>query len=277
VAALRRSLDRAGGEAPPEELAEARARLDDAAGRLWTSAVASEVRAVREFVGEVAHDFRSPLHSSLFLTDALFREQSGPLTSAQKRQLGIVHSAIAALLRMSDDLLDFSRPEEELAPDDVAEIPFSPRQVVGELEDLLEPMTLHRRASLEIDVADVGSRIGDPQVLNRVLLNFASNALEAVDEGGAVRIRVRADGERLRAVVEDDADDVEPEQIRELLAGGDYTEVVRHLEGRTRGLGLVISGRMLRAAEGDVSVERTEDGWTRVAVTLPFPPLESSG
>lgn len=275
VAGLHRSLDRARGSAPAGELSEARDRLVEEAGRLWRSTLEAEVRAVREFVGEVAHDVRSPLHSSLFLTDALFREQTGPLTAAQKRQLGIVHSAIAAILRMSDDLVDFSRPEGELGPDAVAEIPFSPRQVVGELEALLQPVTVHRQAELELDVAAGESRVGDPQVLNRVLLNFAANALEAVEEGGTVRVRVSGDDQRLRAVVEDDAADVEPGRLRELLDGGDYASVVRRLEGQTRGLGLVICGRMIRAAEGDVDVERTGDGWTRLAVDLPFPPLET--
>lgn len=275
VARLRRSLEECRGSAPDEELREARRRLDEAAGELWSAGVEAEVAAVRDFLGEVAHDFRSPLHSSLFLTDTLFREQAGPLSGAQKRQLSVVHSAVAALLRMSNDLLDFSESDDRGAmPDGVEEVPFSPRQVVDELEDLLQPITFHRDAELETDIAGEAYRVGDPQVLNRVLLNLASNSLEAVEEGGTVRIRVDGDDERLRAVVEDDGGDADPEQLRSLLEGCDYACVVRRLGGQTRGLGLVISGRMVRAAEGELSVERTDEGWTRLTVTLPFPLLE---
>lgn len=275
VARLHRSLDGCRGSVPGEELREARRRLDEAAGELWSAGVEAEVASVRDFLGEVAHDFRSPLHSSLFLTDTLFREQAGSLSRAQKRQLSVVHSAVAALLRMSNDLLDLSDSDEQgVMPDGVEEVPFSPRQVVEDLEDLLEPITFHRDAELETEVDDVPYRVGDPQVLNRVLLNLASNSLEAVEDGGTVRIRVEGDGERLRAAVEDDSGDADPEQLRSLLEGCDYACVVRRLGGQTRGLGLVISGRMVRAAGGELSVQRTDEGWTRLSLILPFPVLE---
>lgn len=275
VSCLHRSLDRCHGSAPPDELAEARSRLDEACGALWASGADAAVSTVREFVREVAHDLRSPLHSILFLTDALFREESGSLSRTQKRQVSVVHSAAAALLRMANDLLDFAGSTEEPAVDEVAEIPFSPVQVVADLESLLEPVTHHHKARLETELRDTESRVGDPQLLNRILLNLASNALEAVDENGTVRVRVAGGDDCLRAVVEDDSGGADPEKIRELTDGGSYPQVIRRLGGETRGLGLVICGRMIRAVDGDLRVERTEDGWTRVSVELPFPVLEA--
>lgn len=274
VARLRRSLDRHQGSAPAEELAEARVRLDDVCGEFWTSSVDEHVGAVRQFVREVAHDLRSPLHSIIFLTDALFREESGPLNRIQKRQVSVVHSAAAALFRMSNDLLDFSGTGPEPADEGVAEIPFSPTKVVDDLENLLEPAIHHHKARLHTDFGDGESRVGDPQILNRILLNLASNALEAVGEDGTVRIRLRGDEEEFRAIVEDDSSQADPERLRELVRDGSYPAIVRRLDGHTRGLGLVICGRMIRAADGDLRVERTDDGWTRFRVTLPFPVLE---
>lgn len=274
VAALHRSLDRCRDSAPLTEFLEARGRLDRAAGQLWSIAAEAELRDLREFLAEVAHDFRSPLHSSLFLTDALFREESGSLSAAQKRQLGVVHSAVNALMRLANDLLDFAETyDEEAPPHATAEIAFSPGQVVSDLEELLEPITFYRQATLETDIEAEEARIGDPQVLHRVLLNLVSNALEAVEEGETVRLRVGGDEARLRAVIENHARDADLERMRELLDTGDYTSVVRRLGGQTRGLGLVISGRMVRAADGEVELERDEEGLTRVAVTVPFPVL----
>ncbi|MFW6192360.1 MAG: sensor histidine kinase [Gemmatimonadota bacterium] len=273
VSRLHRSLDRCRGSAPPAEFEEVRRRLDEVCEQLWASGVESEVRAVREFVREVAHDFRSPLHSIIFLTDALFREESGPLTRTQKRQVSVVHSAAAALLRMANDLLDLSGPSEKPVYEGVAEIPFSPIQVVDDLENLLEPVSHHHKARLDTELDDAGSRVGDPQVLNRILLNLASNAMEAVDEEGRVRIRVTGDDDTLRAVVEDDSGEADLERIHELVNGGSYPDVIRRLGGQTRGLGLVICGRMVRAADGELSVECTDEGWTRISVALPFPVL----
>lgn len=275
VSCLHRSLDRCQGTAPPDEFSEARERLDRACGELWASVAEAAMSDLRMFVREVAHDLRSPLHSIIFLTDALFREESGPLTGTQKRQVSVVHSATAALLRMANDLLDFSGAADESVPDEKERIPFSPVQVVDDLESLLEPVTHHHNARLDTELQDGESRVGDPQVLNRILLNLASNAMEAVGENGTVRVRIQGDEDCLHAVVEDDSGDADPERIRELADGGSYPQVIRRLEGETRGLGLVICGRMVRAVDGDLEVERTDDGWTRVSVEFPFPVLET--
>jgi signal transduction histidine kinase len=275
VSCLHRSLDRCQRTAPPDEFSQARERLDQACGELWACGAEAATADLRMFVREVAHDLRSPLHSIIFLTDALFREEGGPLTPTQKRQVSVVHSATAALLRMANDLLDFTGAADEPVPDDVERIPFSPLQVVDDLESLLEPVTHHHNARLDTELQDVESRVGDPQVLNRILLNLASNAMEAVGENGTVRVRLQGDEDRLHAVVEDDSDDADPGKIRELVDGGSYPQVIRRLEGETRGLGLVICGRMVRAVDGELEVERTDDGWTRVSVALPFPVLET--
>lgn len=275
VSRLHRSLDLCRESAPEDEFSEARERLDRACGELWASGAEAAMSDVRTFVREVAHDLRSPLHSILFLTDALFRGESGSLTQTQKRQVSVVHSAAAALLRMANDLLDFSGSARAPASEGVDEIPFSPVQVVDDLESLLEPVTHHHKARLDTELERTETRVGDPQVLNRLLLNLACNALEAVAENGTVRIRVAGDRDTLHAVVEDDSDDADPEQIRELADGGSYHEVIRRLGGPSRGLGLVICGRMVRAADGELEVERTDDGWTRVSVAFPFPVLET--
>lgn len=275
VSCLHRSLEAHRRSAPPAELSAARRRLDEVCGELWVATVQYETAALRDFVREVAHDLRSPLHSILFLTDALFREESGSLNGTQKRQVSVVHSAAAALLRMSNDLLDLSGTDEEAIAESVSEVPFSPVPVVEDLESLLEPVSHHHKAHLEIQIENTASRVGDPQVLKRVLLNLASNAMEAVDEDGMVRIRLNGNQRSLQAVVEDDCGGADPEKIRDLLDRGGYSLVVRRLGGETRGLGLVICGRMVRAVDGDVHVECTQDGWTRFSVTLPFPVFEA--
>ena len=50
-----------------------------------------------ELVVEVAHDFRSPLTSILFLAETLKKARSGPVTPLQERQLGLIYSAAFGL------------------------------------------------------------------------------------------------------------------------------------------------------------------------------------
>lgn len=274
VERLHRSLDRAHGAAPEGELEEARGRLNEVLREVWVAGAQREGQTFRELVREVAHDLRSPLHSILFLTDGLFREETGSLSPAQKRQISVVHTAAAALLRMSNDVLDFSAGEASPVVDEVARAPFSADEVLADLENLTEPLVHHHRATLDAELDAPGAREGDPQVLKRILLNLTSNALEATGEGGRVRVRISGDEDVLRAVVEDDSGDADPDELARLLEGGSDSRIVQSLGGDTRGLGLVICARLARAAEGSIDVCCTGDGWTRFAVDLPFPVFE---
>src|SRR2546426_12002729 len=62
-----------------------------------------------ELVVEMAHDLRSPLTSILFLAEALRRGESGPVSDAQRRALGLLHSAALSLCATARDGLELAR------------------------------------------------------------------------------------------------------------------------------------------------------------------------
>ena len=261
----------ADGAAGGEEVREARRRLSRLTGRLWEESVDRSVEAYHGILRDVSHDIRSPLNSILFLVDGLYSGQSGSLNDAQHRQLGVVYSAAASLLKLVNDLLDFAR----IAQDEtglVNEVRFSVGGVLQEVRRLVNPIAEHRNCGLrtEVDVAE--PRRGDPQMLSRILINLVSNGIDAAADDGTVVVRVGGDEEGLRVTVLDDGDDVSVEKLREAIATVDVEQgrLGRILSGRTQGLGLILCGRMIQAAGGEIEVGRTDDGWTRFAVSLPF-------
>lgn len=261
----------ADGAAGGEEVRDARRRLNRLTGRLWQDSVDRSVEAYHGILRDVSHDIRSPLNSILFLVDGLYSGQSGSLNDAQHRQLGVVYSAAASLLKLVNDLLDFAR----IAQDEtrlVNEVRFSVGGVLQEVRRLVNPIAEHRNCRLrtEVDVAE--PRRGDPQMLSRILINLVSNGIDAAADDGSVVVRVGGDEETLRVTVLDDGDDVSVEKLREAIATVDVEQgrLGRILSGRTQGLGLILCGRMIQAAGGEIEVGRTDDDWTRFAVSLPF-------
>src|SRR6266581_7440988 len=77
----------------------------------------------QELVVELAHDLRSPLTSIMFLAESMQLGQSGPISEAQRRQLGLIRSAALCLCSMASDVLDLSRRGESLT--DSEPTPFS--------------------------------------------------------------------------------------------------------------------------------------------------------
>lgn len=260
--------------APLVEVEKYRRRVVRLGRRISEASVEEEGAVYRQLLRDVSHDIRSPLNSILFLADGLLSEQNGSLNHVQRRQMGVVYSAAASLLNLVNDLLDFARTsgaEEE--EEEVARVPFSVENAVADVRHLLAPIADHHGTRLEFRVDVEGPRSGDPQALCRVLLNLASNALEAAPSGGDVLVTVSEEdgGATLRVDVDDDGEGVDLERVRSLIRPQPETRAPRMLQGRTHGLGLIISGRMVRAAGGDLDVRHRQDGGTRFTLRLPFP------
>lgn len=270
VASLHGRIDAAAGsELSPDEAGSARDALHRLMEALWVGDVGHERATWYEVLKEVSHDIRSPLNSILFLVDGLYGERSGPLTDAQRRQLGVVYSAAATLLNIVNDILDFARMSGD-GGGEISEVPFPLSNVLADVRRLVGPIAEHRGCRLQTELEVQGPRRGDPQIVSRVLVNLVSNAIDAAGDEGEVVVRVTGDDERLVIHVLDDGDEADPERLRELTAAGSAAGPTTTLTGQTHGLGLVICGRMVRAAGGSLDVRRTSDEWTEFTVELPF-------
>jgi len=226
--------------------------------------------AHRRIVQDVSHDLRSPLNSILFLADALRSQRSGTLTDVQSHQVSVLYTAAVTLVRMTNDLIDFSRIGVGRERIVVTESSFSLETVIQEVRSLVAPLASHRGVDVVTRLEAEGLRQGDQRLLARVLLNLASNAIEATDRGGAVTMEFgdTPDG-GLRLEVSDDRPGTDVELLRSLLHGteGEWPGETR---GWTRGLGLAISARFVQAAGGRIDVFSRAGRATVFRVELPF-------
>lgn len=260
----------------PEELEVRRSRLARLMFDVARMARDGEIRAQRALLRDISHDIRSPLNSILFLSEGLYSHNHSNLTGPQRRQLGIVYAAAASLLNLVNDLLDFSRTVEGDVGG-VADMPFGLAAVLADVKRLVGPLADHHDTDFDLSCRIAGPRKGDPQILCRLLINLISNAIEAAGEMGRVECVLDENGDGdLRITVTDDGPGADIESVRDLLAPQQEGDITRMLRGRTHGLGLVICGRLVRAAGGRVEVEAPEEGGTRFRVELPFHALGSS-
>ena len=227
----------------------------------------------RRFLQDISHDLRSPLNSILFLADALRSEHSGPLNPVQVRQVEVLFMAAVTLVKMVNDVIDFARLGTD-APLVSARAPFSLESVVTDVTGLIGPVVAHNGVDLKLELRAAGLRTGDAQVVNRVLLNLVSNAVQALPDGGRIEVDLEdADDGALRMEVRDSGAEAPIEKIRTALDSDDPDHLAGETRGWTHGLGLSISARLVRAAGGSISVDRTSAGGAAFSVLLPFPPL----
>jgi len=256
------------GESDPTSRAFLHSRLDSSALQLAQAAVDQAIYSNRLAIEDISHDIRSPLNSILLLTDSLLHGPGESLSPAQHRQASVLLTAAVALVRLINDVMDASRlGSGRWVP--VERSPFSLNDVLVEARRLVSPLAVHRSVELVFE-STPGQRVGDRQLLSRVLINLASNGVEAAGEGGTVTVSLdKSDRYVLRVRVIDSGVDADLDLLRQLI--DESSEFYpRYHQGWTRGLGLAICGRLVRAAGGVLSVESLQDGRTCFIVELPF-------
>jgi signal transduction histidine kinase len=244
--------------------------VDDRAAEDGSESLRSEMRGpgAFELLVEVAHDFRSPLTSILFLAEALRDGHSGAVTELQRSQLGLVYSAAFGLASVASDLMDLARTQRDLIS--VEPEPFAPTEVFRSVERLVRPLVEEKGLELRVVVPDRWQLQGHPHALSRVLLNLTTNALKFTDEG-SVEIGVRAlPHGRIEYYVQDTGRGISLEQQRELYQPF-KKRTGSHHEGHYfsgSGIGLSIARRLVRAMGSDLVVESTEGKGTRFSFPL---------
>ena len=265
LGSLHRELDRQWeeGALPADRAVELRSRLSAVALELGRVAGDLEVRAYRQFLRDVSHDIRSPLHSIIFLTEALHSSRTDQRPQAEQRQLSTIYAAGTSLLNLVNDLLDYARIQQGEV-DEVAEYAFSLSSVLSDVRQLLGPLVHHRDTELTARCEEGERFVGDPHLLNRVLTNLVSNAVEAAGEAGHVSVRLESGDGGLLGEVRDDGGDVDVATLRALLdvpaADAPMTRIRRELDGSTHGLGLLICSRLVRQVGGWIEVEAIDAG-----------------
>jgi signal transduction histidine kinase len=117
--------------------------------------------------------------------------------------------------------------------------------------------------SIELDTRDVPPVRGNLQHLQQVFMNLVSNAAQAVEEGGRIRVATESTHSEVVVSIEDDGAGMEPD-VRDRIFDPFFTT-----KADGTGLGLAISAEIVRQHSGTISVESERGRGTTFRVGLP--------
>jgi signal transduction histidine kinase len=219
-------------------------------------------------VVEIAHDIRSPLSSILFLVDTIRRGQSGPVSSVQEKQLGLVYGAALGLSTLSSDLIDAVRGERLV---DGRPIPFSITEIILNVCAIVQPIGEEKGLPLHVAFPTVDGRTGYPSAINRVLLNLTSNALRYTDSGSVAIGCTELTDTRVEFWVKDTGRGI-PDSVLAMLFDGFRPGSVG-IRFSSAGLGLAICRTLLEAMGSSLKVETAPEEGTRFSFEIELPPV----
>jgi two-component system sensor histidine kinase PilS (NtrC family) len=217
-----------------------------------------KLAAVGEMAAQLAHEIRNPLGSISGSAQVLLAEPN--ISSEQEQLLRIITKESR---RLSDTLNQFlfqARPS--LPP---AAGPVDLGKLIGEAVTLLRNGTevkAGHRVNLDVQPGPHVC-VADPDQITQVFWNLARNGLEAMPDGGELRVSLHTQGRDVVLRVGDQGRGMAHEEQRQL-----FTPFQSRSPMGT-GLGLAIVYRIVREHNGDIGIRSVPGQGTEVEVRLP--------
>jgi signal transduction histidine kinase/ligand-binding sensor domain-containing protein len=231
--------------------------------------------AKSDFLANISHEIRTPINGIMGMTQLSLATQ---LDAEQRDYLEHAQSSAQALLRIVDDIFDFSQLADHRLALEVK--PFQLARCLGVLEHNFAERAREKHLSLTVrrDPGMPDLVVGDEKRLRQLLSHLVDNALKFTSQGGvsvAASRQVEDGRDELQFAVVDTGVGIPPDKQKEIFEAfsqGDNSSTRRY--GGT-GLGLSICSRLAALMGGKVWLESNPGGSTfylRVPCVVPVLP-----
>ena len=229
--------------------------------------------AIGRLLAGVAHEVKNPLNAMTIHLELLKQKLSavrepivvpaagaaGSKTLDLSKHVNIISSEIKRLDEVVAGFLKFARPDElKLQPTRL-------NTVIHDVVMTITPEAHRRRVAIREECAVSSPAINaDQGMLMQAVLNLAINALQAMPDGGTLRLGCRdVSRARVELFVEDTGVGIEPENLPRIF------DLYFTTKEKGSGIGLSMVFRIVQLHDGEVEVQSTPGRGTRFALLFP--------
>ncbi|MFP5223616.1 MAG: two-component system sensor histidine kinase NtrB [Acidobacteriota bacterium] len=224
-----------------------------------------KLAAVGELSTYVAHEIRNPLFAIAGFANSLLR--SGSLDEKARTKVSIILEESSRLDKILKSLVNFARPTQGL--EGRVDLGDTARQT-------MDLMALGcQKQGIEVTVETppgLPMAKGDPELFKQCIINMVKNSMEAMPDGGSLKLSCFMRGDNLVLELSDTGRGIPPENLDQVFNPFFSTK------DKGSGLGLAMTKKILDEAGGSVELESELGKGTRVRLVLaPLMAAEDSG
>jgi len=246
---------------PPDELGRLAGAFNDMIARL-DDAFCQQ----RRFTADASHELRTPL---TVIKGNLSLALNRPRTAGYyRRVLAEVDQEVDHMRRLVDRLLTLARTDAQAVALDRQWVDLS--ALLAGLAEQVRPLLDAKGLSLALEIAPGLHLEGDPDTLAEAVLNLLDNAIRYTPEGG-IGLRARyagLNGSEVQVAVSDSGPGVPAEHLPHIFDRFYRVDRARSRDSGGAGLGLAIARELIRAHDGEITVDSVPGGGTVFTVHL---------
>ena len=224
------------------------------------------------FFANISHELRTPLTLILSPMESMLQGEAGNLDSSQREFVAAMHRNAQKLLKLINNLLDFSKLEAGRMSVDYREVDL----VAFVQEHVSAFASAAAQVGLELKVSAAQSKVRafvDTEKMEKILLNLISNAFKFTNEGGIYVEVAQTEGEA-EIVVRDTGIGIPTEKLLTIFERFSQLDgsASRRYEGT--GIGLALARELAQVHGGTLvasSVNGNDESGHGAVFTLRFP------
>jgi PAS domain S-box-containing protein len=215
--------------------------------------------AIGATAGMVGHDIRSPLQSILSDT-FLLKEALSTMPGCQTKEdvaesLDGIERNVVYINKIVQDLQDYSRP---ITPE------YSDVNLAAIFDSIFKTIAIPGKIKLYLQISEIKKICSDAMLLQRILTNLVNNAIQAMPNGGDLKIEAKPENSKVVLTVADTGVGI-PNDVKSKLFIPLMTT-----KTKGQGFGLAVSKRLVEALNGTISFESEVGKGTKFIIRLPL-------